>query len=328
MASEPGMTVYDPCCGSAGLLIKCEIAMKAKLGDGHSKPSKKKGLKNTRPIPLKLFGQEYIANTWAMANMNMIIHDMEGKIEIGDTFRSPKFRDRGKLDAFDRVVANPMWNQNWYTEQNYDNDELGRFPQGPGFPGKQSADWGWVQHIVASLNARGRAAIVLDTGAASRGSGNAGSNKEKEVRKWFVENDLIEGVIYLPENLFYNTTAPGILLFLNKAKPKAQKDKLLLVNASQVFAKGDPKNYIPEDGIERIASTFLQWKEEEKFSRIADKSEIVKNDYNISPSRYIHTDEAETYRPIAEIVTELDAIESEARATDKALRAILKKIGI
>ena len=328
MASEPGMTVYDPCCGSAGLLIKCEIAMKAKLGDGHSKPSKKKGLKNTRPIPLKLFGQEYIANTWAMANMNMIIHDMEGKIEIGDTFRSPKFRDRGKLDAFDRVVANPMWNQNWYTEQNYDNDELGRFPQGAGFPGKQSADWGWVQHIAASLNARGRAAIVLDTGAASRGSGNAGSNKEKEVRKWFVENDLIEGVIYLPENLFYNTTAPGILLFLNKAKPKAQKEKLLLVNASQVFAKGDPKNYIPEDGIERIASTFLQWKEEEKFSRIADKTEIVKNDYNISPSRYIHTGEAETYRPIAEIVTELDAIESEARATDKALRAILKKIGI
>ena len=142
-----------------------------------------------------------------------------------------------------------------------------------------------------------------------------------------MENDLIQGVIYLPENLFYNATAPGILLFLNKAKPKAQKDKLLLVNASQVFAKGDPKNYIPEDGIERIASTFLQWKEEEKFSRIADKTEIVKNDYNISPSRYIHTGEAEAYRPIAEIVAELDAIESEARATDKALRAILKKLG-
>ena len=73
-----------------------------------------------------------------------------------------------------------MWTQNWYTEQDYDNDELGRFPQGAGFPGKQSADWGWVQHIAASLNARGRAAIVLDTGAASRGSGNAGSNKEKK----------------------------------------------------------------------------------------------------------------------------------------------------
>ena len=317
MDPEPGMTIYDPCCGSAGLLIKCERVMEEKSNG-----------KKAKQAPLKLYGQEYIAGTWAMANMNMIIHDMEGKIEIGDTFRNPKFRDRGKLQTFDRVVANPMWNQNWFTEQDYDNDELGRFPQGAGFPGKQSGDWGWVQHMAASLNETGRAAIVLDTGAASRGSGNAGKNKEKEVRKWFVENDLIESVVYLPENLFYNTPAPGILLFLNKAKPKKQKDKLFLVNASQVFAKGDPKNYIRDDGIERISSAFLKWKEKEKFSRIVEKAEIVKNDYNISPSRYIHTADAETYRPIAEIVAELDVLEAEAEETNAALRTVLKKLGV
>jgi type I restriction enzyme M protein len=317
MDPEPGMTIYDPCCGSAGLLIKCELVMEEKSNS-----------KKAKQAPLKLFGQEYIGNTWAMANMNMIIHDMEGKIEIGDTFRSPKFRDKGKLSTFDRVVANPMWNQNWFIEQDYDNDELGRFPHGAGFPGKQSADWGWVQHMAASLNETGRAAIVLDTGAASRGSGNAGKNKEKEVRKWFVENDLIEGVVYLPENLFYNTSAPGILLFLNKAKPKEQKEKLFLVNASQVLAKGDPKNYIPDDGINRIASTFLNWNQEEKFSRIVDKAEVVKNDYNISPSRYIHTADAETYRPLGEIVAELDALEAEAQETNAQLRAVLKKLGV
>ncbi|MCP4605674.1 MAG: SAM-dependent DNA methyltransferase [Proteobacteria bacterium] len=317
MAPKPGMTIYDPCCGSAGLLIKCELVTK-----------KKSGNKKAKQAPLKLFGQEYTANTWAMANMNMIIHDMEGKIEIGDTFRNPKFREKGKLRAFDRVVANPMWNQNWFTGQDYDNDELGRFPQGAGFPGKQSADWGWVQHMAASLNKTGRAVTVLDTGAASRGSGNAGKNKEKEVRKWFVENDLIEGVVYLADNLFYNTPAPGILLFLNQAKPKKQRDKLFLVNASQVFAKGDPKNYIPDDGIKRIASAFLKWKEEEKFSRIVEKAEIVKNDYNISPSRYIHTADAETYRPIGEIVEELNALESKAKKTNTALRAVLKKLGV
>jgi type I restriction enzyme M protein len=315
---EPGMTIYDPCCGSAGLLIKCELVMEEKM----ALRSKKKY------APLQLFGQEYIANTWAMANMNMIIHDMEGKIEIGDTFRTPKFRDKGRLQTFDRVVANPMWNQNWYTEQDYDNDALGRFPQGAGFPGKQSADWGWVQHMAASLDEKGRAAIVLDTGAASRGSGNAGKNKEKEVRRWFVENDLIDGVVYLPENLFYNTSAPGILLFLNKAKPKEQRDRLFLVNASKVFAKGDPKNYIPEDGIERMASTFLNWKEEGKFSLMVDKAEIVKNDYNISPSRYIHTANAEEYRPICEIVAELDALEAEAEETNAALRAVFKRLGV
>ena len=120
MDPEPGMTVYDPCCGSAGLLIKCQLAMKTEH-NGKSARS-----------PLKLYGQEYVANTWAMANMNMIIHDMEGQIEIGDAFRSPKFRDGGRLGVFDRVVANPMWNQNWYTEQDYDHDELSRFPAGAG----------------------------------------------------------------------------------------------------------------------------------------------------------------------------------------------------
>jgi type I restriction enzyme M protein len=199
---------------------------------------------------------------------------------------------------------------------------------GGGVQCKQSADWGWVQHMTASLNETGRTAIVLDTGAASRGSGNVGKNKEKEVRKWFVENDLIEGVIYLPENLFYNTSVPGILLFLNKAKSRKMKDKLFLMNASQVFAKGDPKNYIPEDGIERIAKTFLTWKEEEKFSRIVDRAEIVKNDYNISPSRYIQTAAAEEYRPLGEIVAELDALEVEAEETNAKLRAVLMKLRV
>ena len=246
LAPEPGMEVYDPTCGSGGLLIKCELEMER----GFSNPrngEKETGWKTRSP--LKLFGQENVPETWAMANMNMIIHDMEGQIEIGDTFKNPKFRWRGKLRTFDRVVANPMWNQDWFTEADYDNDELDRFPAGAGFPGKSSADWGWVQHMHASLNATGRAAVVLDTGAASRGSGNAGTNKEKTVRQWFVDHDLIESVLYLPENLFYNTTAPGIVLFLNKAKPKARQGKVFLVNASQVFEKGDPKNFIPDEGI-------------------------------------------------------------------------------
>ena len=318
LVPDPGMEIYDPTCGSGGLLIKCELAMEAKMTAANK----------TQYLPLKLFGQEYIPETWAMANMNTIIHDMEGRIEIGDTFKNPKFRaeKNGKLRTFDRVVANPMWNQDWYIEADYDNDELDRFP--PGFPGKSSADWGWVQHMQASLNVKGRAAVVLDTGAASRGSGNAGTNKEKTVRQWFVEQDLIESVLYLPENLFYNTTAPGIVLFLNKAKPKARQSKVFLVNASRIFEKGDPKNFIPPEGIARIAATLIGWQEEEKLSRIVDHAELKKNDYNLSPSRYIHTGDAETYRPLAEIVEELNIIEAEARETDKALREILGKIGV
>jgi type I restriction enzyme M protein len=267
MDPEPGMEIYDPCCGSAGLLIKCELALDEKMS-----------LRSKRNYaPLKLYGQEYIAETWAMANMNMIIHDMEGEIEIGDTFKNPKFRQRNRLRTFDRVVTNPMWNQDWWTEKDYDADEWDRFPKGAGFPGRK-ADWGWVQIVLASLNEKGRAAIVLDTGAASRGSGNANTNKEKDVRRWFVEQDLIEGVIYLPENLFYNTTAPGIILILNKAKSRDRKGKLFLINASLDFTKGDPKNYLSEGSIRRIVETFQNWKEEDKFSRIVGKDEIAKSD--------------------------------------------------
>ncbi|TKS58233.1 MAG: DNA methyltransferase [Nitrospira sp.] len=316
MDPEPGMEIYDPCCGSAGLLVKCELVLQEKM----NLRSKKKY------APAKLYGQENEPGTWAMANMNMIIHDMEGEIQIGDTFRKPKFRKANRLQTFDRVVANPMWNQTEFKEKDYDADELDRFPKGAGYPGGK-ADWGWMQHIIASLEPNGRAAVVLDTGAASRGSGNANSNKEKEVRRWFVERDLIEGVIYLPENLFYNTGAPGIILVLNKAMPKERRGRLFLLNAAREFTKGDPKNFLAEDAIQRIADTFTAWKEVEKYSHIVTKEDIAKNDYNISPSRYIHTGAADEYRPIAEIVEELDVLEKEAVATDAALKRIVSKLG-
>ncbi len=316
MDAEPGMDIYDPCCGSAGLLIKCEMVLHEKMA-----------LRSRKTFsPAKLYGQESIPTTWAMANMNMIIHDMEGEIHIGDTFRNPKFRQGNRLRTFDRVVANPMWNQTEFKEKDYDADELDRFPKGAGYPGGK-ADWGWVQHILASLKDEGRAAVVLDTGAASRGSGNANTNKEKDVRRWFVEQDLVEGVIYLPENLFYNTTAPGIILVLNRARPEERKGKIFLLNASREFTKGDPKNYLPDDAVRRIADTFTAWQEVEKYSRVVSREEITKNDFNISPSRYIHTGDAEEYRPIAEIVEELEALEAEARETDAALKTILKRLG-
>ena len=139
---------------------------------------------------------------------------------------------------------------------------------------------------------------------------------------------MIEGVLYLPENLFYNTTAPGIVIVLNKAKPKDREGRLFLLNASREFMKGDPKNYIPDEAVLRIADTFTAWREVEKYSRIVTREEVAKNDFNISPSRYIHTGDADEYRPIPEIVEELEALEAEARETDAALKGILARIGV
>src|SRR5262249_10947679 len=153
--------------------------------------------------------------------------------------------------------------------------------------------------------------------------GNAGTNKERDVRRWFVERDLIEGVIYLPDNLFYNTSAPGIILFLSRSKPVERRSKLFLINAGKEFAKGTPKNYLTEEGVARIATTFKTWREEEKFSRIVPLEEVIRNDFNISPSRYIHTGEADEYRPISEIVDELEVLDAEVASTNKALRDVL-----
>lgn len=314
---QPGQTIYDPCCGAAGLLIKCQIVLEDRL----------EAVGTRTAAPLQLHGKEYTATTWAMANMNTIIHNLDGEIEIGDSFKKPPVDAANRLRIFDRVVTNPMWNQDWFTEKDYDGDELDRFPRGAGYPGGK-ADWGWVQVVLASPNNGGRAAIVLDTGAASRGSGNAGSNKERDVRKWFIEQDLVEGVIYLPENLFYNTSAPGIVLFLNRQKPEEQRKKLFLVNASREFTKGNPKNYLNEGAVERIASAFQTWAEEERFSRVVPVEEIARNDYNISPSRYIHTGAEEEYRPIAEIMDELDLIEMEVRSSGSAIKSLMISMGV
>jgi len=221
-----------------------------------------------------------------------------------------------------------MWNQgrdslSYINDDFFINDEMGRFPAGS-CGGK--IDWGWMQHIYSSLNPTGQAAVIFDTGAASRGSGNQGNNKEKDCRKWFVDNDLIEGVIYLPENLFYNTSAPGIIIFLNKNKK--HKDKIYLLHAGKEFEKGDPKNFIPPASIEKIADYYKAFKEEEKFARLVSKEEIVKNDYNISPSRYIQITDAETYRPIGELVEELKTLEEEAISIDTELKTIFEKMGI
>ena len=316
MDPEPGMQIYDPTCGSAGLLIKCEQVLNEKM----------ESLGKKTFAPLILHGQELEPDNWSMANMNMIIHDMEGDIELGDTFNNPKFKDATGhgIRKFDRVVANPMWNQPGFKEETYTNDAYHRFPGGN--PGGK-ADWGWAQHILSSLKDEGKAAVVLDTGAASRGSGNAGTNKEKEVRKWFIEQDLIEGVLYLPENLFYNTPAPGIIIFINKKKTVKLKNKIFLINAAKQFVKGEPKNYISEEQIRHIAKTFNTKKEVENFSLFISKEDSIENDFNVSPSRYINLGGVEEYVPVEDILIDLSGIEAKAKEADKNLQKVLNELG-
>lgn len=309
---EPNDEIYDPCAGSGGLLIKCQLRFREKYKDDKT------------IAPLRFFGQEILAPTYAMSKMNMFLHDMESTIYLSNSMEYPKTTNPdGSLKKFDIVTANPMWNQN-FSQDIYENDTFNRFVYG--YPPSGSADWGWIQHMYASLNDKGRMAVVLDTGAVSRGSGNTGKNRERDIRKVFVDNDLVESVILLPENLFYNTSAPGIILILNKAKKK--KNKILLINASTLFKKGKPKNYLPDESINKIANIYLKWKEETGISKIIDKDEAIKNDYNISPSRYVVVDDSEDLLSLEDAVVQLKEAEEERADADKNLKVVLKDLGL
>jgi type I restriction enzyme M protein len=317
---EPGMTVYDPCCGSGGLLIKCHL----RLLETHGVVENGRHKLPPHVAPLKLYGQEINPTTFAIAKMNAFIHDMEAEIALGDTMRKPAFTSpQGSLRTFDLVVANPMWNQDFPVEV-YEHDPYDRFRYG--IPPASSADWGWLQHMLASLNERGRMAVVIDTGAVSRGSGNQGSNRERDIRKQFVENDLIEAVVLLPENLFYNTTAPGVVIVINRRK--RHPGEILLINASKLFLKGRPKNFLGEEHIEKVARVYHEWRAEEGLSAIITKEEAARNDYNLSPSRYVSTGEKEEVLPIEEAVILLREAMEERAQTEEQLKKVLKELGI
>jgi len=317
---EPGMTVYDPACGSGGLLIKCHL----RLFDTHGEHKNGHRELPREHAPLRLFGQEINHTTFAMARMNAVIHGMEDDIRRGDTMREPAHKDNaGRLERFDLVTANPMWNQNFPSDL-YENDPYERFRFG--IPPSSSADWGWLQHMLASLKDRGRMAVVLDTGAISRGSGNQGSNRERDIRRAFVEADLIEAVILLPENLFYNTTAPGIILVVNRAKRHA--GEILLINASQLYAKGRPKNYLTDDHIKRIATLYHRWQAEEGLSAIITTEDAARNDYNLSPSRYVAHNGADDVLPLEEAAVLLREAEEERNDADRTLQEVLQTLGL
>jgi len=306
-----GEEVCDFACGSAGLLIKCELAL----------------VQRDRKVssPLRLYGQELTGSSYAIARMNMVIHDMEGEIVRGNSMTNPKFRDNDtSLKKFDIVVANPMWNQP-FEEKTFENDPFDRFEShGGNTSGK--GDWAWLQHTVSLLKDSGRAAVVLDTGAVTRGSGSKNEDKERNIRQWFVEHDLVDGVILLPDNLFYNTTAAGIIVVLRMQKPKDRRGKITLVNASAEFKKGQPKNYIPDDKIHKIADAFNDGKDVDGFVKVITNAEAAKSDFNLSPSRYLVVSGDVKTKDLAAALADYDAICAEEAKVNADLVAMFKQL--
>lgn len=311
MRPRPGEECYDYACGSFGLPIKLQLVCRR--------------LDPLSKVPLKLYGQELTGSSYAIACMNKIVHDMDGEIVRGDSMRNPKFRvgDIG-LKKFDIVVSNPMWNQPFNSE-GYEDDPFARFEEQGGIT-TSKADWAWLQHTLASMKDTGRAAVVLDTGAVTRGSGSKNEDKERNIREWFIKNDYVEGVILLPDNLFYNTPAPGIIISLRKNKPKHQKGQIILVNASSQFRKGAPKNYLTDDGIAKIADAVLKWKAVDGLATVITNEEAAKNDFNLSPSRYIAGAAERKLRNLRDLTLELNSLRDEQQSIDSDLLPLLSQI--
>ena len=308
MRPRPGESCHDYACGSAGLLVKLQLVSRE--------------LDPTSRKPLKLSGQELQAESYAVAHMNAIIHDMKIGIRRGDTMINPQFRTAaGKINTHDIVVANPMWNQRFNPEV-FNNDLFDRFRvQGGVTTGK--GDWAWLQHTLACLNERGRAAVVLDTGAVTRGSGTRREDRERNIRKWFVERDLIDGVILLPDNLFYNTIAAGVIVVLSKSKPAARKGKIVLLNASRRVLKGRPQNFIPEDDIRPLATAYRKGESVEGEIAIITREQAEEADYNLSPSRWVRQSTKEDEMSISELITKLIALSEEQVDLDRQIANLL-----
>ena len=310
---RPREDAYDYACGSAGLLIKLQLVAE-KLD-----PAAKK-------LPLQLHGQELQGPSYAIAWMNVIIHDLQAQIVRGDSMRNPKFRapDGTHLRQFPLIIANPMWNQSFDLDV-FENDSFDRFErQGGNTSGK--GDWAWLQHTAACLAEGGRAAIVLDTGALSRGSGSKNEDKERTIREWFVEQDLIDGVVLLPDNLFYNTTAPGVIIFLRHGKPKDRRGRITLINATGEARKGTPKNYLTAESVQKIAAAYHAGTDVAGFVKTITVAEAAANDYNLSPSRFVAAESTETHREIADIRTALATLDAKAAALNTELQTVLAQL--
>lgn len=307
---KPGETCHDYACGSAGLLIKLQLVARE--------------LDPTARVPLKLVGQELQAESYAVAQMNAIIHDMDVDLRRGDTMINPKFRtSSGSLDQFDLVVANPMWNQP-FNASIFEDDPYDRFVKNGGVTSGKG-DWAWLQHTLSVLKDGGRAAVVLDAAAVTRGSGQD-NDKERDIRKWFVENDLIEGVVLLPDNVFYNTQAAGIIVVINRRKAPSRKGMLVLVDGSQAFTKGRPKNYLASTAVAGLASAFHAGVTTVGSTAAITIEDAAAADYNLSPARWVKRSNTVELVSIPDRLTQIADLNREYIEVTEALDSVFKGV--
>lgn len=304
-----GESIYDPACGTGGMLLEAIHHVKENHGDD-------------RTLWGKLFGQEKNLTTSAIARMNLFLHGAaDFKIVRGDTLRDPAFFSGDGLMTFDCVIANPPFSLEKWGEEVWASDPYGR--NFAGMPPARSGDYAWVQHMIKSMApATGRMAVVLPHGALFR------MGKEGEMRKKILQMDLLEAVIGLGPNLFYGTGLAACILVFRQRKEKSRKKKTLILDASREFKTGRAQNELLPEHVERIHGWYRDFKDVEGVARVVTLDDIAANDFNLNIPRYVEPKTEQETLSVEEAMNRLRESAEAAFASEEKLITILKREGL
>lgn len=307
---QEGDTVYDPACGTGGMLI--EVIEHVKRGGG-----------NPKTLWGKLYGQEKVLATSGIARMNLLLHGVEDfRIAREDTLRSPAFYTGNQLATFDCVVANPPFSLKKWGDGEWGTDPWGRNQLG-GIPPKGYADWAWVQHMITSARpGTGRIAVVLPQGALFR------QGAEARIREHVLKADLIEAVIGLAPNLFYGTGLAACVLVLRSRKSPDKTGKVLFINGEGLFKRGRNQNTLEPKHAKTLLETYQGFAEVDGLAHVATAEEIASNSFNLSVPLYLAPTDASERVSLQDAVSQLEAEFAAARETRAALESELAKWGL
>ena len=305
-----GETVYDPACGTGGMLI--EVIEHVKRAGG-------------RPRTLwgRLYGQEKVLATSGIARMNLLLHGVEDfKIIRGDTLREPGFFTGSWLSQFDCVIANPPFSLENWGDRAWERDRWGRNKFG-GVPPKGYADWAWVQHMVTSASpGTGRVAVVLPQGALFR------PGAEARIRQSILRANLVEAVIALAPNLFYGTDLAACVLIFRKNKPEVRNGSVLFVNGEALFKRGRNQNTLEPEHADALLKVYQRFRDEPGLSHVASLSEIEGNGWNLNIPLYVAPADNGEGMSLVQALVGLEAARQMATETRAALEAELAKWGL
>ena len=305
-----GMRICDPTAGSGGMLIFTAQYVKKQGGD-------------VRNIVLE--GQERNRGTLAIGKLNLLLHGLRSaRLEEGDVIAEPMLKDSwGRLQTYDRVIANPPFSlKNWGLDF-APHDPHHRFDRYAALPPKTRGDLAFLLHMLAVTNAEGMVGVVMPHGILFRGGA------EGKIRRGIIEDDLFEAIIGLAPNLFFGASIPVAICVLNRAKPAERRGKVLFIDAAQhgYFRQGKAQNFLDPEHLEKIAAAYRDFEDVERFGHVADLAEIAANDYNLNISRYVDTTEPIEVLSVEDALTQLREAE---RARDEAVAQmdeLLEKIG-